>query len=457
MKALSYIMTFFLLVLVMGGGSLYYMRDKVPPKISWNNSVEVMGKKGELEIVIKDLDRGIGNISIMLQSAGGKTVALYNESFTPPVKEKTITIPIEPRKLQIKEGEVKLLVEAVDKPAIEFLSPNQETFSASFTVDMTPPRLVAVTGLMYLWRGGSQMVVYRVSEETSSSGIRFGDREYPGFTGIYPDRPRTGLVFFPFPVTKRPKGYPILFARDRVGNEAVVDINIRLKNKTFRSSDLNISDGFLDRKMPILAQMNEIPGETNLDIYIYANRTLREQNAKKIAQICQNSVAKMLWEGSFHQLTNSKVESRFADHRNYYYKKEKIDEQDHLGVDLAVTRQYPVGAAANGVVAFEGALGIYGNTVILDHGLGVSTLYGHLSDITVKTGQELGEKEMLGKTGETGLAGGDHLHFAVLLHGVPVNPLEWWDRNWIRMTVTDKLRGIIPQEEATEESLIPEE
>jgi murein DD-endopeptidase MepM/ murein hydrolase activator NlpD len=435
-----------ILLLALGGGGLYiyFMRDTAPPLIVWKNPVEVMGKKGELEIEISDRDQGIAQASVALQSSEGETVTLYQETFAPPLKEKTLTLHLDTKKL--REGEVKLLVQALDKPSIELLSANQGTFSASFSIDLTPPRLMPVTGSVYLQRGGSQMIVFRTSEDTTSAGVRFGDRDYPGFTGIFPDRPRTGVVLFPFPAKEKPSGYPILFARDQVGNEAVIDLNVRLKKRAFRIRDINISNGFLDRKMPVLAQTNEIPGETNLDIYIYANRTTREQNAERIMQICQNSTPDLLWEGKFHQLSNSKAESFFADHRSYYYKGEKIDEQDHLGVDLAVTRHYPVEAAARGIVIFEGYLGIYGNTIILDHGLGVFTLYGHLSMIEVKVGQSVEKKESMGKTGKTGLAGGDHLHFAVLLHGIPVNPLEWWDRNWMQNTIFSKLLGLLPQE-----------
>lgn len=435
-----------ILLLALGGGGLYiyFMRDTSPPLIVWSNPVDVMGKKGELEIKISDAGQGIAQASVALQSPGGETVTLYQETFDPPLKEKTLNLHLDTKKLS--EGEIKLLVSALDKPSIELFSANQGTFSASFSIDLTPPRLMPVTGLVYLQRGGSQMIVFRTSEDTLSAGVRFGGRDYPGFMGIFPDRPRTGVVLFPFPANEKQSGYPILFARDQVGNEAVTDLSVRLKKKEFRFRDINISDGFLDRKMPVLAQTNDIPGETNLDIYIYANRTLRAQNAEKIMQICKNSTPDLLWEGRFSQLSNSKVESWFADHRTYYYKGKKIDEQDHLGVDLAVTRQYPVEAAARGIVVFDGPLGIYGNTIILDHGLGVFTLYGHLSMSDVKVGQSVEKKEKMGKTGKTGLAGGDHLHFAVLLHGTPVNPLEWWDSKWMQNTVFGKLRGLLPQE-----------
>ena len=89
-------------------------------------------------------------------------------------------------------------------------------------------------------------------------------------------------------------------------------------------------------------------------------------------------------------------------------------------------------AGNHGVVAFAGPLGIYGNTVVIDHGLGVFSLYGHLSELSVEAGGRVQKGESVGRTGQSGLAGGDHLHFSMLVHGEFVDPLEWFDAKWIR-------------------------
>jgi murein DD-endopeptidase MepM/ murein hydrolase activator NlpD len=172
------------------------------------------------------------------------------------------------------------------------------------------------------------------------------------------------------------------------------------------------------------------------------NRDIRRENDAKIREVCQKSEDRMLWSEAFHQLTNSKVEANFADHRTYVYRGEEIDQAYHLGFDLAVTKNYPVEAANNGTVAFTGDLGIYGNTVILDHGYGLFTLYSHMSSIGVETGKSVKRKEPLGKTGQTGLATGDHLHYTTLIYGVPVLPLEWWDSKWVKENVFAKLRDV---------------
>jgi murein DD-endopeptidase MepM/ murein hydrolase activator NlpD len=175
------------------------------------------------------------------------------------------------------------------------------------------------------------------------------------------------------------------------------------------------------------------------DVFVKVNRGLRKENEDKIREVGQKTANRMLWSGPFIQLSNSKVEANFADARTYIYHDQPIDTAYHLGFDLSVTKKYPVEAANSGVVSFVGDLGIYGNTVIIDHGLGLSTLYGHLSSIDVKEGEPVKQRQIIGKTGETGLAVGDHLHFATLLQGIPVLPKEWWDSKWIKDNVQPKL------------------
>ena len=116
-----------------------------------------------------------------------------------------------------------------------------------------------------------------------------------------------------------------------------------------------------------------------------------------------------------------------------------MDEQYHLGIDLASTQNAPIPAANAGKVVFAGPLGIYGQTVILDHGMGLQTLYGHLSSIQVAPGDVVAKDQIIGISGQTGLALGDHLHYGVLIAGIPVNPVEWWDPNWIKTRITDCL------------------
>ena len=162
-------------------------------------------------------------------------------------------------------------------------------------------------------------------------------------------------------------------------------------------------------------------------------------NEEQVRKVTAQSAPKRLWEGPFEQLVNSKVTSRFAEHRSYFIDGEKNSEAIHFGYDLASTAAAPITAANAGRVVYADDLGIYGNCVVIDHGLGLATLYGHLSRIDVGAGDEVAKGETLGLSGATGLAGGDHLHFAILVGGTYVDPLEWWDPAWVRTHIEARL------------------
>ena len=214
-----------------------------------------------------------------------------------------------------------------------------------------------------------------------------------------------------------------------------------LKSVRYKKSTLVLSDAFLQNKVvPLLTDAAAREGAPK-DVFVAVNRRLRKENEDRITAITKKVTPSILWKDAFAQLSNSKVEANFADKRTYTYKSEPIDTAYHLGYDLSVTKNTPVEAANSGTVAFTGDLGIYGNTVILDHGLGLFTLYGHLSSVDVKAGDSVGRRQVLGKTGETGLAAGDHLHFGVYLDGVAVLPVEWWDQKWIDDNIKPKLEG----------------
>jgi murein DD-endopeptidase MepM/ murein hydrolase activator NlpD len=138
-------------------------------------------------------------------------------------------------------------------------------------------------------------------------------------------------------------------------------------------------------------------------------------------------------------MENSQVTSRFAEQRRYFVDGRRNSEATHYGYDLASTAAAPITATASGRVLYAGDLGIYGGCVLVDHGLGVTSLYGHLSRIDVEAGDSVRRGQQLGLSGATGLAGGDHLHFAILVGGTYVDPLEWWDPEWLRTHIEDRL------------------
>jgi murein DD-endopeptidase MepM/ murein hydrolase activator NlpD len=267
-----------------------------------------------------------------------------------------------------------------------------------------------------------------------------GKEFFPGVAGMFADANLRVAVFAL--AQDAPDARPVVVASDAAGNRQQATVGIVVKPRVFAEKRLELNQDFLSRKVPELLSANGLPSGGDLvEGYLRINRELRATTEKRVREICRESTPRQLWEGGFLRLPNSAPLSGFADRRSYVYEGRVIDNQTHLGFDLASLRGSPVPSANAGRVVFAGPLGIYGDTVIVDHGLGVFTLYGHLSEIGVTSGTDVVRGAPVGKTGETGLAGGDHLHFSVMIHGVHVDPVEWWDGHWIEDHVLRRVAG----------------
>jgi murein DD-endopeptidase MepM/ murein hydrolase activator NlpD len=239
-------------------------------------------------------------------------------------------------------------------------------------------------------------------------------------------------------------------AEDDVGNRSEATFVDRFFPRPPRRDRITLDDAFMSRVVPEI--LRQTPGLTDkgdlLENYLEVNRDLRKENAEALVQLGKKSTPRFLWSEPFLPFPNAKVMSSFADERTYLYGGREVDHQVHLGFDLASIARSPVPAANRGIVRMARYFGIYGNAVVLDHGYGLMTLYAHMSELDVSEGDEVERGQVLGRTGATGLAGGDHLHFTTLVDGLPVNPTDWWDAAWIRERVARKLGEALPFAEA---------
>jgi murein DD-endopeptidase MepM/ murein hydrolase activator NlpD len=243
-------------------------------------------------------------------------------------------------------------------------------------------------------------------------------------------------------------GTPITaVAQDEAGNVTSRNVAVEVKPRHFKTDTIEVKDEFLERKLPELLpeRTGAIPKEELLQAFLTVNRDKRKQAEETKRALAAKTQPRPIWDGVFVQPANTKVFSNFAETRTYRYHGQNVDTQIHYGYDLAAVQHGPVPAANSGTVVFTGPLSIYGNTVVVDHGMGLQTLYAHLSSIDVKEGDQVAKGQELGRTGSSGLALGDHLHFEVLINGVSVTPLEWWDARWIRDHIGRPLReGNLP-------------
>ena len=336
-------------------------------------------------------------------------------------------------KYKVQDGPAVLKFSAVDHSLRNFFRGNSVENQKSFVFDLYPPRLEVISGQHYINQGGSECVVYRVSPDAVVSGVQAGPNFFPGYpvSGAEKDL-KFSLFAFAYNIDAKT---PLkIVARDEAGNQAVAGFWFKLFPKKFRESEIKIQDDFLQKVVPeILSRTSDVQDQGDpVKSFLEINNKLRQVNHALIKKLSEKSPQRFLWNGAFLQLSKSQVEALFADHRTYTYEGKVIDHQDHVGFDLSVVQQYPIEATNDGLVVYADYLGIYGNCVLIDHGYGLISLYGHLSSIDVKQGQSVKKKQVLGRSGETGLAAGDHLHFGLFLHGVPINPTEWWDPHWIQ-------------------------
>lgn len=296
-------------------------------------------------------------------------------------------------------------------------------------------------------------MIYREFEPEVTSGVLVGDNYFPGHPGLYKD-PRVKAAFFALDHTQGPGTRMVVKAQDKAGNVTERGFYHYIRDNNFRHDVLNISDGFLERKMPDIdvgEKEGSFAGEKNplLAKFLYVNQDFREQNVTQILSVPSDTVEKILWKGRFERLSGAANRAQFADRRVYKYKGREIDRAVHLGIDLASTANAPVGAANAGRIIMTKDVGIFGKSVIIDHGFGLASLYSHLSEFRVNEGDTVAKGEIIGLTGLTGLAGGDHLHLSMIVHNVFVNPVEWWDPNWIKHNITSKIDAVAKEISAT--------
>ncbi len=299
------------------------------------------------------------------------------------------------------------------------------------TIDLTPPSLEVLATTRYLHQGGGGLAALRV-KGAARAGVRVGEVLFPAYPA--------GAAGSGFAVTlfALPWDLPDMtsitaWADDEAGNSVSRPLPSELQPRRFASGTVELTDQFLATKLPeLLPERGAIAPDQYAAAFITVNRDLRKKAEDTKRQLATRTRPEPLWEGAFVQPRNTKVFSNFAESRSYRYRGQQVDTAVHLGFDLASLKHSPVPAANSGVVVFAGPLTIYGNAVVLDHGLGLQTLYGHLSSIEVKEGDQVKQGQELGRTGVTGLAVGDHLHYEVVIGGVSVTPVEWWDGRWIR-------------------------
>lgn len=446
-SGLRFFYGFLFIVLAVAGGVVFFLFfEGGKPIVNVEKSGDYIGKKGVIRYSVHDAKSGLRSVTVSCVQGEVKKV-LHSVTFPRTAYVGTIgprddagEVAFDTRTEGFTEGPMTITIEARDYSMWGWFSGNRTVVKKEVKVDTEAPKVQLLHSEKYISPGGTGIAIYRVNDPESVHGVMINGRQHPGFlladgnTDVY-------ISYFALPYDAEKLDGLAIRAADRAGNETAVSFSSVFQKVAQKKDAIAISDGFLQEKIPEFQQhYPEMKGDL-LEMYLFANNQVRDRNNARISELCATPLPKRLWQGSFSRMLGSS-RAGFADHRTYYYKEKAIDNQVHLGMDIASTQRAEVYAANAGQVIFSEYLGIYGNLVLIDHGQGVFSLYSHLSQMNVAPGDKVDQKTVIGLTGTSGMAGGDHLHFAMLVNGVFVTPKEWWDQHWIRVTVDEPIRDL---------------
>jgi murein DD-endopeptidase MepM/ murein hydrolase activator NlpD len=439
---------FLLLLGVAAWAAITTFRTGGQPNILIEPEMPGIGRRTPIQVRFEEKSRGLDRLQV--EFIQGDRVEVLAQSqhqprepwrfWGPAVAEDEIRVEVGSETIEgLKTGEATIRASAW--PAETWLRhPDPVAAEVVLPVRLSPPAVQVRSSHNYVAPGGSGVVIYRVGETSVRDGVQIEDLWFPGFA-LQGGEPGLRFALFAVPFDLVDGNKIQLTATDDVGNQALVSFVDKYLPRRYSTDTIEISDSFMERVVPAI--MAATPGIEDqgdlLQNYLWINGELRRRNAQTLTELAAVSREEFLWNQVFMPMSNAQVMSSFADRRTYRYQGEDVDQQDHMGFDLASVVHAEIEAANRGIVVLARYFGIYGNAVVIDHGYGLMSIYGHLSSIAVSEGEMVEKGQVVGRSGETGLAGGDHLHFSFLIHGQPVNPVEWWDAAWIRDRFAAKL------------------
>ena len=425
------------------------------PEVTADLSFRYLKKNSKLSLNIEDSGAGLRDVTISIRQ-GNYEKRLFEKDYPSPsikemlldkgVKKDHFEFPIAGTDLKLSAGEAILEIVVTDASWRHWNGGNTYKKQHTFVVDNTPPRLAILSKHHNLVQGGAGVIIYRLYESDIKSGVYVGDNFFPGHSGMFKDA-SIHTAFFALSHTQGQGTQMWVSAEDAAGNKTRKGFPHYIRSRRFKRDTIKISNRFLDVKMPRFDLGNK-EDEFNktkvpyLSKFLEINRMVRQANVDKILGATVDTRPEMMWSGKFGRLAGSANRAGFADHRIYKHGGRVVDQADHLGIDLASTVNARVGAANSGRVIFSDSVGIFGNSIIIDHGFGLASLYSHLSSRMVQVGDFVTKGDLIGYTGTTGLVMGDHLHFSMIVHNTFVNPLEWWDGHWIKNNITHKIEAV---------------
>jgi len=404
---------------------VFLLARSATPVVELPSAVVSLGQATPITVHVRD-PRGIRRLQAFVEQNGARyqVSAMEQPSKSPDSTwEFTAGVKTTP---QLQAGNAKLIVEATSNDLLRKTGRAER----DLTVVTQPPIVSVDSEQHYLYLGMADLATFNVSGSWTEAGVRVGDQKFRAWP--MPGGKPGLFSIFAFAWNMPTDTVPLVYAANGAGNDVTSPLVVVFPKKEqpkYTVHDLQVSDAFMQK---VISELDPNGTGDPATRFVRINSEMRRANNKTLSDLQFKTADRFLWFRPFIRQPHSQAEANFADVRNYIYHGQKIDQQVHLGYDLAVTQHVGVEASNDGTVVYAAPLGIYGNCIVLDHGYGLQTIYGHLSRIDVHEGDTVQQGQVMGVSGQTGMAGGDHIHFAMQLDGVQIDPKEWWDAHWIK-------------------------
>lgn len=442
-NSLKYFIIFLLLTISTSVGFVYLSPqfEQNKPKVYFQENI-YWNLKDKLNLKLTD-ESGIKSYRVIFKEALNETV-LYEETLHENKNEINLEVAAPKLDMFFKATEAHIIVEVVDNSKWNFLEGNKLVKDFKVLIDKKRPVVEVIANSLAITKGGSALAIVKIEDENLKNAyISFSAKEKFELIPFYKENYYISLIAWSVDVKDFTQVN--LIAIDKANNKSTIKIPFYIRKLKKSASNINISESFIKNvSTKVIEQSSEEVPSSLANIFVKQNRDIRASNIKTIRKVSLENMNKDFLNDykikPFKRLTNAATAGKYAQKRSYYFDDEKIDSAWHLGIDWASVKKAAIKVSNPGMVIYNDYLGIYGNTVIIDHKLGLQSLYAHTSSSSVNLTDLVKENQKIANTGTTGAVLGDHLHFGVLVQGIEVNPLEWMDKNWIRTRITDVIK-----------------
>lgn len=382
---------------------------------------------------------GLKSYEVVLNNLSSSLILTHKDIIKPQTKE-ILALNIPASSMTIKN--LVMTINVTDTSKWNFLRGNMTSKDIKLIIDNQAPAVEILANSYGITQGGSALVVFKANDNNmkeiyvATPYNKFKVTPYKK-AGYY-----ATLVSWPFSVNEFSAK---IVAIDKASNNTMVHIPFYIKNKKYATSYIQATDMLIDGKVAAIVSKDSRLSDmaSKLEKFAGVNEGVRAENEHLISSVGAVIATDMITDWKifpFYPLKNGAKVASYGDLRHYYYDtktKAIISTSDHVGIDLASNKEAPIISSNNGKVVYSSDNGLYGKMPMIDHGLGLYTLYGHCSKIVKHKGSIVKAGDIVANSGTSGLALGDHLHFGILVQGNEVAPEEWMDSNWIKLNIDD--------------------